>query len=84
MLAFAYYNREGVMLVAALKDKIQALPGEQFVKTWECIEEIKGSLAKAGPNADLALSYIQAVHITSKLAQLEKRIGKPAKKTKKA
>lgn len=66
------------MLAAALKDRIKALPGGQFVQVWECIETIDGALEKAGPTAVLALNYVRALH-EERLAQLlrmqERRIA---------
>jgi hypothetical protein len=57
------------MYAAALKDRIRNLPGEQFTRTWECIEAMDEALEKAGPTAELALTYVTALH-QERLAQL--------------
>lgn len=43
-----------------LKQVIETLPGDQFVRTWACIEEIGAALDKAGDAAALSLLYTEA------------------------
>ncbi|MGP1665187.1 MAG: hypothetical protein ACTS5I_04605 [Rhodanobacter sp.] len=49
-------------IAESLKQRIEGLPGNQFVQAWECIDEIAAAMNKAGPAALLALAYIQATH----------------------
>lgn len=48
-----------------LKQRIEALPGNQFVQAWECIEEIDAALRKAGAVAPLAMKYCREVRAES-------------------
>jgi hypothetical protein len=65
-------------VVSALKQTIEALPGDQFTQAWKCIEEIDAALGKGGPTALLALNYTRAVHeerVAQMVVMQQTRIG---------
>ena len=65
------------MLTTLLKQRMESLPGDQFTKTWQCIEVMQQALDGAGDAALLAMTYVRAAY-EEQVARVVDEVDTPA------
>lgn len=64
------------MLSLLLKERIQLLPGYDFVRAWQAIDKISAALQEAGPTASLAFEYVRLSRIEREQQAFAQRLAK--------